>query len=65
MNVHYFSFTGLPDLILRRNYTREQYLSLTKLLLSIKSAYLEQRGKTEAENVDEVKPHLSSKQAAE
>ena len=23
MNVHYFSFTGLPDLILRRNYTRE------------------------------------------
>ena len=23
MNVHYFSFTGLPDLILRKNYTRE------------------------------------------
>ena len=55
MNVHYFSFTGLPDLIIRRNYTREQYLSLTKLLLSIKNTFLEQRAKTEAENVDELK----------
>ena len=55
MNVHYFSFTGLPELILRRNYTREQYLSLTKLLLSIKNTFLEQRAKTEAENIDELR----------
>ena len=53
MNVHYFAFTGLPDLILRKNYTREQYLSLTKLLVGIKNAYLEQRSRIEAENVDE------------
>ena len=40
MDGHYFSFTGLPDVIVRKNYTRAQYLSLTKLLLSVKNAYL-------------------------
>lgn len=55
MNVHFFSFTGLPDVIVRKNYTRVQYLSLTKLLLAVKNAYLEQRARTEAENVDEQK----------
>ena len=53
MNVHYFNFTSLPDLIVRKNYTRKQYETLVKLLVSIKDAYLEQRALAEAENVDE------------
>jgi len=53
MNVHYFNFTSLPDLIVRKNYTRKQYETLVKLLVSIKDAYLEQRTLAEAENVDE------------
>jgi len=53
MNVHFFNFTSLPDLIVRKNYTRKQYETLVKLLLSIKDSYLKERSKTEAENVDE------------
>ena len=53
MNVHYFNFTSLPDLIVRKNYTRKQYETLVKLLVSIKDAYLEQRTLAEAENADE------------
>lgn len=55
MNVHYFTFTGLPDLILRRNYTRDQYVVLQKLMISVKNAYLEQRNKAEAENNEDMK----------
>jgi len=55
MNVHFFSFSGLPDLILRKNYTRDQYISLQKLLLSIKNTYLEQRAKADAENEEDNK----------
>ena len=53
MNVHFFSFTGIPELIVRKNYTRKQYDLLVKLLNSVKNEYLEQRAKTEADNVEE------------
>ena len=43
MNVHFFNFTSLPDLIVRKNYTRKQYETLVKLLLSIKDSYLKER----------------------
>lgn len=53
MNVHYFLFTSLPDLIIRKQYTRKQYEIITKLLVSIKRSFLEQRAKAEEENEDE------------
>ena len=40
MNVHFFAFTSLPDMIVRKNYTRKQYELLTKLLVSVKNVYL-------------------------
>lgn len=65
MNVHFFSFTGLPDVIVKKNYTRAQYQSLTKLLISVKNAYLQQRARTEAENVDEQKQGQQQMKTAE
>ena len=50
MNVHFFLLTSIPDLIVRKNYTRKQYDTIVKLLVSVKNAYLEQRAKAEAEN---------------
>lgn len=40
MNVHYFVFTSLPELIVRKDYTRVQYDILKKLLVSVKNSYL-------------------------
>lgn len=40
MNVHFFSFTSLPELIVRKNYTRKQYELLRKLLVTVKDQYL-------------------------
>ena len=45
MNVHFFSFTSLPEMIVRKNYTRKQYELLRKLLVSVKDEYLMQRAK--------------------
>lgn len=36
MNVHFFSFSSMPDLIVRKNYTRKQYELLRKLLVTVK-----------------------------
>ena len=55
MNVHFFAFTSLPEMIVRKNYTRKQFELLAKLLLSVKQQYLDQRAKEEAMNVDESK----------
>lgn len=33
MQVHFFNFTSLPDLIVRKNYTRKQYETITKMLI--------------------------------
>ena len=41
MDNHFFTFTSLPELIVRKNYTRKQYDQMTKLLVSVKNAYLE------------------------
>ena len=68
MNVHFFSFTGIPELIVKKNYTRKQYELLVKLLTSVKNEYLEQRAKTEADNVEEqekVKQNVMQKQNTE
>lgn len=54
MNVHYFAFTSLPELIVRKNYTRKQFQLLTKLLLTVKEQFLQQRNKQE-ESVDDPK----------
>ena len=53
MNVHFFLFTSIPDLIVRKNYTRKQYETITKLLVSVKNAFLEHRLKAEAEKNEE------------
>lgn len=55
MQVHFFNFTSLPDLIVRKNYTRKQYEGITKLLVAVKDAYLEQRAKEQEENAEEDK----------
>ena len=47
MNVHFFAFTSLPEMIVRKNYTRKQYETLRKLLVTVKEQYLEQRSKQE------------------
>ena len=52
MDGHFFAFTSLPDLICRKNYTRKQYEILSKLLVAVKDAYLEQRAQDQLENVD-------------
>ena len=52
MNVHYFSFVALPDLIVRKSYNRKQYELLRKLLVTIKDKYLQQRAK-QADSVDD------------
>lgn len=54
MNVHYFAFTSLPELIVRKNYSRKQFQLLTKLLLKVKEEYLQQRNK-QKECVDDPK----------
>lgn len=41
MNVHFFSFSSMPDLIVRKNYTRKQYDLLRKLLVTVKEQYLQ------------------------
>ena len=53
MDNHYFTFTSLPELIVRKNYTRKEYEQITKLLFSIKNTYLEFRAKKEPDNVDD------------
>ena len=40
MNVHFFAFTSLPDMIVRKNYNRKQYETLRKLLVEVKEQYL-------------------------
>ena len=55
MQVHFFNFTSLPDLIVRKNYTRKQYETITKLLVAVKDAYLEQRAKEQEENAEDDK----------
>ena len=56
MDGAFFNFTSLPDLIVRKGYTRKQYETITKLLVSVKDAYLEQRKQAEEEEeVDEDK----------
>lgn len=63
MNVHFFAFTSLPDLIVRKNYTRKQFDLLRKLLITVKEQYLKQRNKQE-ESVDDPKKdkdHLQPK----
>jgi len=54
MNVHFFAFTSLPELIVRKNYSRKQFEQLTKLLVAVKEEYLALRAKEE-ENVDDQK----------
>lgn len=54
MNVHFFSFTSLPELIVRKNYNRKHYELLRKLLVTVKDQYLVQRAK-QGESVDDPK----------
>lgn len=53
MDNHFFTLTSLPELIVRKNYTRKEYEQITKLLVAVKNSYLEIRSKKEPENVDE------------
>jgi hypothetical protein len=41
MEGHYFAFPTIAELIVRKNFTRKQYETLIKLLVSVKNAYLE------------------------
>lgn len=52
MNVHFFAFASLPDLIVRKNYNRKQYELLRKLLVRVKEEYLQRRAKC-ADSVDD------------
>lgn len=52
----FFSFTSLPDMIVRKGYTRKQFEIITKLLVAVKDTYLKQRAKTEADSVDDESP---------
>ena len=63
MNVHFFAFTSLPDMIVRKNYTRKQFELLSKLLISVKQQYLTQRAAEEAMNADETKKEKDSHNA--
>jgi len=53
MDNHFFTFTSLPELIVRKNYTRKQYEQISKLLVGVKNSYLEFRSKKEPDDVDE------------
>ena len=60
MDGHFFSFTNLPDMIVRKNYNRKDYDLLKKLLVRVKDAYIEQRTREremekEAEDKDKSK----------
>ena len=41
MNEHYFTFHGLPDLIVKKKYKRAQYEIISKLMLNVKKSYLD------------------------
>ena len=43
MDGDYFTFTSLPELIVRKNYNRKQYEQISKLLVAVKNNYLLQR----------------------
>ena len=53
MDNHFFTLNSLPELIVRKNYSRKDYEQITKLLVAVKNSYLEIRSKKEPENVDE------------
>lgn len=40
MDQAYFSFFEIPDLIVRKKYTREQYDKIKAMILKVKTEYL-------------------------
>jgi citrate lyase synthetase len=55
MDQTFFSFFEIPDLIVRKKYTRENYDKVKKLILKVKASYLKQKAETrkaEAEKKD-------------
>lgn len=55
MDQTFFSFFEIPDLIVRKKYTRETYEKIKKLILKVKTSYLKQKAesrKAEAEKKD-------------
>lgn len=63
MEGHYFAFPTIAELIVRKNFTRKQYETLIKLLVSVKNAYLEQR-KMEAAEAEELLDEQQKKDQA-
>ena len=45
MNSYYFSFYDIPDLIVKRRYTRKDYEQIIKLLNKVKKIYLLEKAK--------------------
>ena len=55
MDQTFFSFFEIPDLIVRKKYTRENYDKVKKLILKVKASYLKQKAearRAEAEKKD-------------
>jgi hypothetical protein len=55
MDQTFFSFFEIPDLIVRKKYTRENYDKVKKLILKVKASYLKHKAETrraEAEKKD-------------
>lgn len=45
LNQHYFSFFDIPDLIVKRKYSRKDYEHIIKLLNKVKKIYLLEKAK--------------------
>lgn len=46
MDQTFFSFFEIPDLIVRKKYTREQYDKIKKLILKVKTSYLKKKAES-------------------
>lgn len=52
MDQTFFSFFEIPDLIVRKKYTREQYDKIKKLILKVKASYLKQKAESRKSEAD-------------
>lgn len=55
MDGHYFTFHSLPELIVKKKYKKQQFQVISKLLVNIRSAYLESKLQPEPSSVEDPK----------
>ena len=52
INNDYFSLTSVPDYIVRKSYSRDDFKGVTKMLLFVKEAYLKKRAEKDEQEAE-------------